>query len=100
LGDVDLRVRRQHIPGFAAHINVEYLVMCVAPWRMLLVSATEDTASRDAAEIVDRAQQVWEAMVVEGRLEHRRYEAGHIITPDRFELIVDWLAACAQYVTS
>ena len=83
------------IPGFAARFDIQDLVMCIAPRRVLVVSATDDAASQDADAIVTAAQPAWAALGVAERLEHARYQGTHAITQERFDAIVDWLAACA-----
>lgn len=83
------------IPGFATRFDIADLVMCMAPRRVLLLSATEDAASQDAATIVSTAQDACAAMGVAAHIEHKRYEGGHALTRERFEDIVQWLAVCA-----
>jgi hypothetical protein len=53
------------------------------------VSATEDRYSADADEIERAVGPSYEA------LRHARYAGGHDVTPERFALIVDWVAARA-----
>jgi len=83
------------IPGFAARFDIQDLVMCIAPRRVLVVSATDDAASQDADAIVTAARPAWAALGAAERLEHARYHGTHAITQERFDAIVDWLAACA-----
>ena len=83
------------IPGFAARFDIQDLVMCMAPKRVLVVSASDDAASEDADVIVSAARPAWAALGAAERLEHTRYQGTHAITQERFDAIVDWLAACA-----
>ena len=69
--------------------------MCMAPRRVLVVSASDDAASEDADAIVTAARPAWAALGAAERLEHARYQGTHAITQERFDAIVDWLAACA-----
>ena len=81
------------IPGFAARFDIPDLVGCFSPRPLLVVSATEDLASQDAEEIVTAANKACAAIGVTSQIVHKRYEGGHAITRERFEFIVDWLAA-------
>jgi dienelactone hydrolase len=83
------------IPGFAARFDIADLVMCMAPRRVLIVSATNDAASQDADMIVKAARTAWEALGAAQLLEHARYEGEHALTQERFDTIVHWLAAAA-----
>jgi len=82
------------IPGFATCYDIPDLLTCFAPRRVLLVSATEDMSSHDADGIVAIAQETCSAMGITEHIEHKRYEGGHAITPERFADIVHWLARC------
>jgi dienelactone hydrolase len=79
------------IPGFAALYDIQDLAICFAPRRVLLVSATDDKYSRDADRIAAAAQEVYAALGVAERFEHKRYEGGHALTQERFDDIVQWL---------
>jgi len=83
------------IPGFASRFDIADLVMCMAPRRVLIVSATNDAASQDADMIVKAARTAWEALGAAQLLEHARYEGEHALTQERFDTIVHWLAAAA-----
>jgi dienelactone hydrolase len=83
------------IPGFAARFDIADLVMCMAPRRVLIVSATDDAASQDADMIVAAAQTALEALGAAQLLEHVRYEGEHALTQERFDTIVQWLATAA-----
>ncbi len=81
----------QVIPNFLVHYTTYDLVKCVAPRRMLIVSATEDKYSLDAPEIVADAKEAFVEQGVESNLYHFRYEGGHALTQQRFDDIVEWL---------
>ena len=84
------------IPGFATRYDIPDLVTCLAPCRVLLVSATDDKYSQDADRIVTIAQERGAAMGIAGHIEHKRYEGGHALTQERFDDIVQWLARCVN----
>jgi dienelactone hydrolase len=86
------------IPGFAAKFDIQDLVKCMAPRRVLLVSASEDKYSLDADKIVQKARESYIALGEEERLEHERYEGGHPLTQERFNHIVQWLSSCTRQV--
>lgn len=79
----------QIVPGILAVADVDDVVGLIAPRPLLLVSATEDPYSADADEIARAAGPAYPG------LRHVRYAGGHGLTPERFELIVDWVAARA-----
>lgn len=83
------------IPGFAEHFDIQDLLACFAPRRILIVSATADPFSQDAESIVTAAKEAYTAMDREEQIEHRRYEGGHALTHERFDQIVSWLVSCA-----
>ena len=84
------------IPGFALRYDIQDLATCFAPRCVLLVSATDDKYSQDADGIAAAAQEVYAAMGMAERFEHKRYEGGHALTQERFDYIVQWLARCAN----
>jgi dienelactone hydrolase len=81
------------IPGFFGRFDKDDLVKCIAPRPFLVVSASEDVYSMDAADIVASARPVYEDFGQGEKLEHSRYEGPHGLTEERFGRIVDWLAA-------
>lgn len=84
------------IPGFVVRYDIQDLVACFAPPRVLLVSATDDKCSQDANRVAAAAQEAYAAMDIPERFEHKRYEGGHALTQERFDDIVQWLARCAD----
>ena len=83
------------IPGFVTHYDIPDLVACFAPRRLLLASATNDTASQDADRIVAEAQETCASEGVITRVEHQRDIGGHALTQQRFDSILHWMTACA-----
>jgi hypothetical protein len=83
------------IPGFVTHYDIPDLVACFAPRRLLLASATNDTASQDADRIVAAAQEICASEGVIARVEHQRATGGHALTQQRFDSILHWMTECA-----
>src|SRR4051794_8360304 len=79
----------QIVPGILAVADIEDVVGLIAPRPLLLVSATADPYSADADEIQRAVGAGYAA------LRHARYAGGHDVTPERFALVVDWVAARA-----
>lgn len=84
------------IPGLTQRFDVQDLVKCMAPRKMLLLSATEDQYSRDAEVIVQAAREAFAALGAAGNLAHRQYMGGHALTQERFEDIVEWIVAVCK----
>lgn len=82
------------IPGFTTRYDISDLVVCFAPRRLLLLSATEDVYSQDADRIVVMARERCAELDMADRIEHMRYEGGHALTQDRFDAIVRWVVSC------
>jgi len=85
------------IPEICNRFDILELVQCVAPRRLLIVSATDDEYSRDADVIVDQAKEKFANLEVPTHLEHRRYTGGHALSERRFADIVEWIAAAADH---
>jgi dienelactone hydrolase len=84
------------IPGFANAFDVDYLLRCIAPRRLLVVSADNDFASVDAVDLVRRAQSAFDGADAGERLSHRHSAGEHALDPARFDAIVDWFGTqCA-----
>jgi hypothetical protein len=84
------------IPGFTQRFDVQDLVKCIAPRKILLLSATEDKYSQDAEVIVRTARETFAALGAEGNLAHRQYRGGHALTQERFEDIVEWIVSVCK----
>ena len=81
----------QVVPGILGVADIDGVAGLVAPRRLLLVSATEDPYSVDADAIDEAVADRFPP----GALRHARYDGGHALTAERFELIVDWAAETA-----
>ncbi len=82
------------IPNFHGKYDIYDLVSCIAPRKLLIVSAEDDKYSKDAPYIVERAMPEYEKLNVGENLRHKRYSGGHALTQERFDYIVDWLVNC------
>jgi dienelactone hydrolase len=87
----------QVIPGFAHRFDIQDLVKCIAPRKVLLVSAREDEHSHDADLIVEFGREAFDALGAGEALEHVRYDGGHALTQDRFDHIVGWVVSCCHW---
>lgn len=87
----------QAIPGILELTDIDGLLELIAPRPLLLVSATEDRYSADAAEVVQAAIGAWEARGARENLEHVRYAGSHALTPERTEKIISWVTRQADY---
>lgn len=86
----------QVIPGILSLADIDGVLGLIAPRPLLLLSASEDRYSADAAEVVEAAAAAWEARGARAQLEHIRYEGGHALTPERTERIISWVTARAK----
>jgi dienelactone hydrolase len=78
----------QIVPGILATADIDDVVGLIAPRPLLLVSAPGDVYSADA----DAIERAVAARFPPGALRHARFAGGHALTPERFALIVDWVA--------
>jgi len=83
------------IPHFCEKYDIDDLVKCIAPNKLLIVSAEDDKYSRDADFICQQAKPVYASLDVDGNLHHKRCHGGHALTKDRFDYIVNWLCETA-----
>lgn len=81
------------IPNFHGKFDIDDLVACIAPRRLLIVSAEDDKYSKDASYIVEKSKKVYMDFNAVGNLYHSRYSGGHAMTPERYECIMEWLVA-------
>jgi dienelactone hydrolase len=81
------------IPGFARHFDFDDLLRCVAPRRILVVSANTDPNSADAEELVRNALPTFGEMNCVNHLQHLRVSGGHALDQERFHAIVDWMVS-------
>jgi dienelactone hydrolase len=81
----------QVVPGILEIADIDDVVALIAPRSLLIVSAPDDVYSADADEI----ERAVAPLFPPGALRHARFDGGHALTPERFELIVEWVAARA-----
>ncbi len=87
------------IPGFARHFDIDDLMRCVAPRKLLIVSSDEDPFAADAPDLVAAAKPDFLAAGAEENLQHLRVKGGHALDTHRFSAIVEWLVAqCSSSV--
>lgn len=79
------------IPNFYNKYDIDDLVSCVAPRRLLIVSAEDDKYSKNADYIVEKASTVFSKYDAIQNLHHKRYPGGHALTEERFDFIVGWI---------
>ncbi len=79
------------IPNFHGKYDIDDLVRCIAPRRLLIVSAEEDKYSKDASYIVERVSGAYKELDSLENLQHSRYSGGHAMTKERYDCIVEWL---------
>jgi dienelactone hydrolase len=84
------------IPGLTQRFDVQDLVKCIAPRKTLLLSATEDQYSQDAAIIIRTARETFAALGAEDNLAHRQYKGGHALTQERLEDIIEWIVGVCK----
>jgi len=79
------------IPNFCSKYDIDDLVSCVAPRKILLVSAEDDKYSKDADYIAEKANVVFANYDAAQNLYHKRFPGGHALTQERFYFIVEWI---------
>ena len=84
------------IPNFYSSYDIYNLVSCIAPRRLLVVSAEDDKYSKDAPYIIEKASQAYLEKEALSNLQHKRYPGGHALTEERFCFIVEWLEENAK----
>lgn len=84
------------IPGFAQRFDIEDLVKCIYPRKLLLVSATEDKYSKDADFIEKTILETCNEFNIDIWVEHYRYIGGHPLTQERFTEIVSMIKKHAK----
>jgi hypothetical protein len=84
------------IPNFHGKYDIYDLISCIAPRRLLIVSAEDDKYSRDTSYIVERASLTYSELKTLHNLQHKRYQGGHDLTKERFDVIIEWLDSNAK----
>jgi len=75
------------VPGILEVADIDDVAGLIAPRPLLLVSAPDDPYSADADAIAAAIR----PRFPRATLRHARFEGGHALTRERFELIVDWV---------
>lgn len=88
------------IPNFHGKYDIYDLVSCIAPRRLLIVSAEDDKYSRDASYIVEKAGPTYREQNALQNLHHKRFPGGHALARERFDFIIEWLDANAKTAKS
>lgn len=78
------------IPGFHTRFDLDDVLGCVAPRRMLIVSADADPQSADAPQVVERARPEFVKQGAGFDLLHVHTVGGHPLDQYRFDTIVNW----------
>lgn len=87
------------IPDFHGKYDIDDLVSCIAPRRLLIISGDEDKYSKDAPYIVEKASPAYSELHALHNLQHKRYRGGHAVTKERFDDIIEWLGRQGQKST-
>lgn len=86
------------IPNFHSKYDIYDLVSCIAPRRLLIVSAEDDKYSKDASYIVEKAGSTYLGLSAIQNLYHKRYPGGHGLTKERFDFIIEWLTSTVSII--
>lgn len=81
------------IPNFLNSFDMDDVIRCIAPRKLLVVSADEDKYSLDADSIVDITKAAYREFGKLENLAHKKYSGGHSLTKARFDFIVDYVVA-------
>ncbi len=81
------------IPGCAELFDIDDLVKCVAPRRIMLVSSEDDPMSGDVHDIVRSARVTFGEQRCPHHLRHFHAKGPHALDQARFTEIVEWLGA-------
>jgi dienelactone hydrolase len=84
------------IPNFYSKYDIFDLVSCIAPRRLLIVSAEDDKYSRDASYIIEKASPTYLELNALHNLHHKRYQGDHGLTKERFDFIIEWIDSNAM----
>lgn len=84
------------IPNFHGKYDIDDLVSCIAPRKLLVVSAEDDKYSKDAPYIVKKASTTYEKYGAQNNLYHKRYSGGHALDKERFDYIIKWIEVNAN----
>ena len=79
------------IPNFHGKYDIDDLVSCIAPRRLLIVSSEDDKYSKDAPYIVEKGNKAYMELGATHNLYHSRYPGGHAMTKEKYDFIIEWL---------
>ena len=79
------------IPGINKEYDIDDVVSCIAPRRLLIVSAENDKYSKDADFTAEQALPAYLAYNCPSNLCHKRFSGGHDMTAERYDFIINWL---------
>lgn len=79
------------IPGFHGKYDIDDLVSCIVPRRLLIISAEDDKYSKDAPYIVESAMKTYVELGAAEHLRHGRFQGEHAMTKERYDCIVTWI---------
>jgi dienelactone hydrolase len=83
------------IPSFNEYFDIDDLLRCVVPRKILVVSSEDDPQAADAEELVSNALPAFEIEGCANHLQHLRVPGPHALDRMRFEAILDWVATQA-----
>lgn len=78
------------IPGILKTMDLHDVLKCIAPKKLLLLSANQDKYSMDAPAILNQARNELTALLKKEQMEHRRFKGGHALTQERFDGLMQW----------
>ena len=78
------------IPNFHGRYDIDDLVACIAPRRLLIVSSEDDKYSKDAPYIEEQGRKAYAKFNASDNLEHKRFPGGHAMTKEKYDFITEW----------
>jgi len=80
------------IPGFQKRFDLDDVLRCVAPRKILIVSSDRDPQTADAPRVVERARPEFVRQGAGFDLQPVHVAGEHALDQYRFDLIVNWMA--------
>ena len=80
------------IPGCTQVFDIDDLVRCVAPRRILIVSSDGDALTGDAHEIIESVRPVFDEQNCAEHLSHFHSSGPHALDRTRFEAMIEWVS--------
>ncbi len=81
------------IPGFFKEFDIDDLIECIAPRKLLLISGADDQYSLDAEKIYQESKQKWIQANAPDNIKHISFDGGHNLDRERFDVILNWLVS-------